>query len=320
MNKQIYTQVCELEKDIPIFSQAWWLDAVVGKDNWNVALVKNKNDEVIATMPYVLQKKFGFKISIMPKLTQTLGPWLKPFNGNYANKLGYEKDTMQALIEQLPKLHFFNQSWNYTYSNWLPFYWKGFNQTTRFTYVIEDLTDLDKVYANFQSKIKGDIKKANNRFNLVVRDDLSIEDFIALNKLVFSRQGIKFPYSDDLIREIDKACLDRNCRKLLIAVDKDGSQHAGAYIVWDKQTVYYLMGGSNPDLRNSGATSLCLWKAIEFSATVAKQFDFEGSMLEPVERFVRAFGAGQKPYNSISRSSSWISEFAMQMYKKFRIK
>jgi len=64
------------------------------------------------------------------------------------------------------------------------------------------------------------------------------------------------------------------------------------------------MGGGAPDLRNSGATSLCMWEAIQFAATVTKSFDFEGSMLETVERFFRAFGAKQTPYFAISKINS----------------
>ena len=63
------------------------------------------------------------------------------------------------------------------------------------------------------------------------------------------------------------------------------------------------MGGADPELRNSGATSLLMWEAIQFAATVTKKFDFEGSMIESVERFVRAFGARQIPYFQITRMS-----------------
>ena len=64
------------------------------------------------------------------------------------------------------------------------------------------------------------------------------------------------------------------------------------------------MGGADPRLRNSGANSLCMWEAISFSSTVSEQFDFEGSMLEPVERFFRAFGARQVPYFEVTKINS----------------
>jgi len=49
---------------------------------------------------------------------------------------------------------------------------------------------------------------------------------------------------------------------------------------------------------------LCLWEAIRYASTVTKQFDFEGSMIESVERFFRAFGAVQTPYFRITKTPS----------------
>ena len=71
----------------------------------------------------------------------------------------------------------------------------------------------------------------------------------------------------------------KECRKIFIAVDKNGIAHAGAYIVWDENSAYYLLAGSDPKFRNSGAMSFCLWEAIKFSSNVTKEFNFEGSMI-----------------------------------------
>jgi hypothetical protein len=86
--------------------------------------------------------------------------------------------------------------------------------------------------------------------------------------------------------------------------------HAGIYVVWDEQSAYYLMGGGDPELRSSGATSLCMWEAIKFVSTKTKSFDFEGSMIERVERFFRAFGAIQTPYFSITKTDSRVFKIA----------
>ncbi|MCY1460607.1 Acetyltransferase (GNAT) domain protein [compost metagenome] len=115
---------------------------------------------------------------------------------------------------------------------------------------------------------------------------------------------MKVPYSRDLVKRIDDACAERKRRAILIAEDPEGRRHAGVYIVWDQNSAYYIMGGGDPELRNSGATSLCMWEAIKLASTVTKAFDFEGSMLEPVERFFRGFGASQVPYFSITKTPS----------------
>jgi len=301
-NIEKYRQLCEHETSIPIFSKAWWLDSVASGD-WDVVLVE-KGDQILVSLPFVVRKRLGLTVLTMPPLTQTLGPWLRPSTAKYAKQLSQEKDLIQALFDQLPPHAQYNQNWHHARTNWLPLFWKGYEQTTRYTYCLPNLNDIDALWSDFQVNIRTDIRKAQNKEGVTVRSDLSIEDFLELNKKVFSRQGIALPYNEDLVRKIHKEASARNAGKFFIGVDGQGRRHAGVFIIWDENSAYYLMGGGDPDLRNSGATSLCMWEAIQFAATVTKSFDFEGSMIEPVERFFRAFGAIQTPYFAISKTNS----------------
>jgi hypothetical protein len=292
-----------VEKSIPIFSRAWWLDATAGESGWDVSIVE-KDGRVHASMPYVMRRRVGLKILTQPALTQTLGPWLRQGDAKYSKRLKQQKDLLEGLIVQLPEFQHFAQNWHYSQRNWLPFFWNNFTQSTLYTYILPDISNSEKVWGELQDNIRGDIRKAVNRFNIRVRDDLSVTDFIALNRLVFERQGMKVPYSEVFVKNLDQACASQNASKIFIAEDERGRRHAGVYLIWDENSAYYLMGGGDPELRNSGATSLCMWEAIKFAATVTKRFDFEGSMLEPVERFFRAFGAIQTPYFAVTKTPS----------------
>ena len=305
-NKEKYYAFCEIEKTIPIFSQAWWLNAVCG-DAWDVCLVE-KGGEIYATMPYQLKKRYGFTLLGQPPLTQNLGPWLISSTAKYSKMLGQRKDLMEDLISQLPKHHYFSQNWHYSLTNWVPFYWEGFQQTTYYTYVIDDLSNKELIWNEMQENIRTDIRKAEKK--LSVHADLSIESFIALNKMTFERQNIVASYSECILRKLIKIAVSRNQCKWFIAQDKKEQNHAGVLIVWDETSAYYLLGGSNPELRNSGAMSLCMWEAIKFASTITKKFDFEGSMIESVERYFRAFGAEQKPYFHITKTPSYMLRMA----------
>lgn len=307
--KSQYRHLCNTEPSIPLFSQAWWLDAVAG-NNWEVALV-HKGDEVAAALPYVEKRRLGQTVLSQPPLTQTLGPWIRETNAKYAKRLSREKDLMEALIEQLPPYAHYSQNWHYSQTNWLPFFWKGFKQTTRYTYRIESLGNDDALWSELQPNIRTDIKKAVNREGVMVRTDLGIDDFFDLNCKIFQRQGKPVPYTKAFVEKLDKAAESQGARRIFIAEDAKGRRHAGAYLVWDCNAAYYLMGGGDPELRKSGATSLCVWEAIRFAATVTKSFDFEGSMLEPVERFFRSFGAVQTPYHNVSHTPSRILRTAL---------
>lgn len=308
--KARYTALSEGESSIPLFCRPWWLDAVAGENNWDVVLVE-KDGMLQACMPFIMKRRYGFRYIGQPILTQHLGPWIRPLQAKYATELARQKDLYGALISQLPKYDHFLQNWPCVRDNWLPFFWQGFQQTTRYTYVLRDLSDEELIWNEFQPNIRTDIRKASSRFNVKVRTDLGVEEFYELNRLVFERQAISVPYSLAQLQRIDLACVERNSRRIFIAEDSDGRRHAAVYLVWDENSAYYLMGGGDPELRNSGATSLCMWEAIRFAATVTKRFDFEGSMIESVERFFRGFGAVQVPYFSISKTPSRVLRIAL---------
>lgn len=312
-HKETYRKLCQSEPSIPIFARDWWLDQVAGKDAWDVLIVEDAG-QVIATMPYVLRKKIGLSLISQPPLTQTLGPWIRESESGITRKLNREKDLLQALVGLLPEHDDFTQCWHYRYTNWLPFYWSGFEQTTLYTYILSDLSNVDQIWKNFQENIRRECRKASNRFSIQVKNDATLEDFLKLQSKTFARQNLPQPYSDAFLKRLDSACDARHCRKIFMAVDQENRHHAGVYLVWDEESAYYLMGGGDPDLRNSGATSLCMWHAIQFAATVSKRFDFEGSMIEPIERFFRAFGAQQTPYFLIKKTSSKL----LKLYRQLR--
>lgn len=304
-NKIKYQQLCQQEKSIHIYSQYWWLDVIVGADNWGVCLVE-KNNTILASMPYVTKKILGMTIINTPPLTKNLGPWIRESDAKYSKKLSKQKDLMEQLIEQLPPFSHFSQNWFYNQKNWLPFYWKGFSQTTRYSYTIKNDINEDEAWKQLAENIRREIRKANNRFKLIVREEPTIDDFIQLHQRTFARQNIKYPHSIPMIKRLDEACKAKGCRKIYIVEDADKIMHAGVYLVWDENSAYYLMGGGDPEYRTSGAASLCMWEAIKFTIASSKQFDFEGSMIESIERFFKGFGAKQELYFNISKTPSFL--------------
>jgi hypothetical protein len=314
-HKESYRALCKIEKSIPIFSRDWWLDAVCG-DDWDVCLVE-KGGQIVATMPYHFESRYGQLLIKQPPLTQTLGPWLRPFAAKSVGRLGQEKELLTKLIFQLPEFSFFHQNWNYKNTNWLPFYWQDFRQTTRYTYVIEELADLDLVYANFSSSYRNKIKKASKL--VVINDDLKLSEFYEINRLSFERQALRIPYSLDFLNKQDKALVDRNRRKIFSAKDSSGKIHSSIYLMWDDETSYVHMVGENPKLRDSGAGILLISEAIRFTAQVLglQRFDFEGSMIEGVERVRRDCGAKQVPYFSITKTNSRLLRFAQGVRSTF---
>ena len=284
---------------VSLFQQPWWLRAVAPR-SWGV-VEGWIGGELRARMPYTVERRMGLTLLKMPPLTQTLGPWFAPVNAKYATQLTRQKELMNELLAQLPPFDHFHQNFHPSVSNWLPLYWRGFRQTTRYTYVLSDLSDTEAIWDDCTTAVRNQVRRA--RESVEVRTGLTVERFLDLHEATFRRQGLPMPYGRDVVRRVDRSCAAQGARRIIYAEDASGRLHAAAYVVWDERCAYYLMGGSDPQLRGSGAMSLVLWEAIRFAATVAKSFDFEGSMLEPVERFFRGFGAVQTPYFEVTGSS-----------------
>jgi len=317
-NKSKYRKLCSKEP-IKLFSKDWWLDAVCGEENWDVAIVE-QNGELIAAMPYYMRKKSLFTMIGMPPLTQTMGPWVRYSSDmKYSTRLSFEKKVYNQLIDQLPEVAYFRQNFDYTVTNWLPFYWRGFKETTRYTYVVDNLADLDSVYLEFDKKKREKIRKAEGI--VVVRSTNDLEVFYGMNEKTFRRQKMRVPYSLLFLKRIDEQCTRRDCRKILLAEDKDGRIHSALYLVWDEQSVFLLMSGSDPELKNSDAKTLLVWEAMKLSSEKKLRFDFEGSMMESVEQFDRGFGGVQKRYFSVWKANSklfWLLLHARRIGKNRR--
>jgi Acetyltransferase (GNAT) domain len=282
-----------------IFEQPWWLNAVA-PGQWGAAEVM-RGDKVVARLPYMHRRRLGLTTISQPPFTQTLGPWLAPMEGKYARRVETEKKLLGQLVEALPAFDFFRQSLSPSLTNWLPFYWAGFEATIRYTYRISDLTDLDRVKSEFQEHVRRGIKKAENAVE--IDHDFPLEDLLRLNEQTYARQGVKSPDDPDLIRRLDAACASRGARRIIGAVDAGGRTHAALYVVWDDQTLYALINARDPELQTFGSNTLLYWEAIKLASEVSQLFDFEGSMLEPIEHFFRGFGGRQTPYFSISKAS-----------------
>jgi hypothetical protein len=290
-----------------LFQQPWWLDAAA-PGSWNVAEAV-KDGEIVGRLPFVRKRRFGLTILSQPELTPHLGPWIKSGTGKVHTQLEREHEILRGLIAALPRHDIFVQSFHHSITNCLQFYWHGFTQYINYTYIIDDLSDHDKIWHGFRENVRGHIRKAQRQ--VIVRPIEDIEPFIALNAMVYERQGISPAYSADMVRRIDAACSARGVRRIFLAEDATGAAHAALYLIWDSESAYTLMSGSDPRLRDSGAISLLRWEAIKYASQVTRRFDFEGSMLQPVERFVRAFGARQVTYPTLKRGLTLKGQLAL---------
>jgi len=304
------------KKHLPLYFQPWWLDAVAGEHGWNAATAYDKGGNLTGIWVYCKQSIGGLPVIEMPKLTAYSGPFLfYPSNLTTSEaRYAFEKRVLQALLAQLPKVAFFYQEWHPSVQNWYPAYWNGFRQTTHFTYLLDNLHDLSGTFDRFRSNVRNHIRKAEKTVRIVESDDL--EALFSLYELSFVRQGKKPHVSQEVLRRVDKALRERRQRILLLAEDDVGRHHAGIYLSHDHQTAYYMLSGTNTQYRSNGALYLLVWHALQYCSRKGLSFDFEGSMLEPVEEVFRGFGGKLTPHFKVFRAQNKFLEALATIFKK----
>ena len=302
--KDLYRTLCAEEKEMPVFLRDWWLDAACG-DDWDVLLYE-KNGKLLAAMPLFVPCK---RLITMPHYTQMMGVWFvdNPSETKYASLLAHRQTISTYFVKELERYRSFFQNFNYGFDDWLPFYWGGYSQTTRYSYILHDIRDFEAKWNEMSQQTRRNINTAKNA-KIQVRTGVSVEDFLYVQALTFKRQQLKNKQSNAVLRHLIETARERGQGELFGGYDDAGNLHAVAFIVWQDSMAYYIAGGGNPSLRHSGAHSLVMWEAIQAVSHYTNRFDFEGSMLPGVERFFREFGAVQTAYFNIKRGKPSLAD------------
>jgi hypothetical protein len=279
-----------------IFQQPWWLDAVA-PGHWAEVTCEH-NGRTVARLPYVVRGRPQLRMLTQSTMTQTLGPWVERPSAEL-NALAREHELLAELEAALPPAQAFSQQFAPAMLNALPFRWAGYRIEVRYTYRLHGLRSTDGLWAGLRGNVRREIRKARKRVEVV--EDPGVDRFHDVLSQTYARQGLPAPRSLAELERLHAACERRGAGVMLFARDDAGRVHGGVWVVWDRRAAYYLLAGADPDLRTSGASSLLVWEAIMRSREHTDVFDFHGSMLQPIERFFRAFGARQTPYLSVTR-------------------
>ena len=206
-NKDKYRLLCNTEKNIPIFSHDWWLDTVCGEKKWDVLLIEQKG-RIQATLPLYVPHS---DIVSMPSYTQTMGPWFAASSSDtkYTTELGRRQELCKQFTEELKRYPHFLQNFNYDITDWLPFYWAGYNQTTRYTYLLKNIRDHQAVWENMSPNIRRNITKAQNKYHISVKKGIPLNEFLAVQAQTFDRQHVRIKEDTNVLKDLIATCRQR---------------------------------------------------------------------------------------------------------------
>lgn len=278
-----------------VFATSWWLDAAA-PGSWRAHLAEG------AAWPTVVRRSRFGDVHVGAPLTPYLGPLLT--GGEGVHRRSREIEQLERLLERIGDFAYLEARCNPAFDYWTPLHWHGFGQTTRYTWRLPDVADTGAVFAGVRENVRREVRKARKR-GITVEEGL-LGEYMRVHERTAERQGRLGAARENttVIERLDAAAGARGAREILLARDGDGRVHAGGFFVHDERWTYYLLGGTDPELRTSGGASLLMWAAIERAAARGTGFDFEGSMLRHVERFVRAFGGTPEPLSVVWRTPS----------------
>ena len=106
---------------------------------------------------------------------------------------------------------------------------------------------------------------------------------------------------------------------ILQASDPEGRLHSAAAFIRDGERLIFFALVQDRSLRSFGANALLVTEGIRrcFQMEGIRWFDFEGSMLEPVEQYFRSFNPEAKVYFSVRKERfGWMMKAYRRMFLK----
>ena len=317
-NKERYIEWSATQEYVPIFMMPWWLDAVCAGKEWDVLLAENEAGEIIGAMPYLLRKRAWLKYIVMPQMSQIGGIWVTP---EVTADRWKTAEVCRVLKEQLDQMGL-----AYYYQQYLPgslcvdaMRALGFKTKERVTYRMEDLSNMDDVIANFSKNKRRQLQKA---LSLQADRTMDIEDFYRFHCQCLAARKRQISYTREFLLVLERKAKRLGQCQILSVRNADGEPYAAAFLVWDKNYMYYLIPAYNPAFGESGASALLVLEAMKMAREKHLLFDFEGSMDRGIAKHYKQFGSipvtyfsVEKYYKPLFRLAIWIQRIREWKYR-----
>jgi len=299
-----YSKIANKEGNI--FNTLEWLN--IFKNNIKLFGIYENDGKLICGFSLFKDKKFGLNIYKNPPFTPCVGPFFqKPNNIEKERKIIL---LLANCTNNLPSA-IISFSLNKNIDDVIPFIWKKFKTTPRYTYII-NLDNPEKIFARMSKNRRNDINKAT-KDGLIVK---KTSDFSMVKRLIlktFLRQKKKI---NQLL--LDKILFNfaNDNNSFAFITFKNKKPIATTFCIYDKNTAYYLLGGYDYKNKHHGAGALCLWKSIEYAQKIGLEyFDFEGSIVPQIEKYFRGFGGKLISYFRISKAKLPL-EVILKLFKR----
>lgn len=102
-----------------------------------------------------------------------------------------------------------------------------------------------------------------------------------------------------LLNRIESACVAHDCRKIIYAEDEEKNIHSVAYLVWDDESLYFLINGIDTDFTWSQSNSLLIREAINTAHQLGKNLILMEVILQQIEHISWALGRTENVFQDL---------------------
>ncbi len=211
-----YRAFCRENGQMPDLIKDWYLDAVYG-DKWEAICIE-RDDEIVAVLPYFLEKNGIFKYIYQKSISPYMGIYIIP----QFRKTESAKEIIKEAIKSLPDYGSFKQYFNCQYNHCFPFEWHKIEED-QVSFI--RLTSMDKI----------EITAHQNGWT--IDDSGDLEDFFDLLKRDFKKRKKDLDFTLDDLLMFDSQ-LYKNCRNKVFFARHEEHLKAAIYITLGDQTAY----------------------------------------------------------------------------------
>ena len=272
-----YTNCLNNAINYRIYAEYWYLDALVG-DNWDCYILNDY--EAIMPLPYT--KKLGIKFITQPIYCQQLGV----FHGQNFSRNNFQKFE-KKLHRNLVRGYSFNEENTEMYEP------KG-------KLKVNFILDLNKPYSeisdNYTSKRNKELRRTS-RMNLVINEVNNLQNFQLL------KDKYEYIYTHKLEKKyisIFEKILKNGQLNVFDIFSKEHVLIGSQAMLFSKNRIICLSFARNKEEDKHNTSAYILDYIIKSNAEKNLIFDFEGSSLPAVAKFMEGYSPQKKCYSIYS--------------------
>jgi hypothetical protein len=257
-------------------------------------LVVRRGKEIFAGVPLVRGNLGAYALPLFVKYAGVL---FAPLPGNSLTQASRRYELHEQLLPVLRQYRSFEYNFHPAYDNWLALRWAGYRQSTLYTYRLS-AERVGTWRHESHSRVRRHLRAADRRqLTCDVRANYD-EGIYDLVMAPYRQRKTLPPKGRAAMKRFVTSLMESGLARVWQAVSSDGVRQCAALVPEDWQWVYLLAHGCRAKADPTANTYL-IAQIIEDALGRRLGFDFEGSVIPPIEHYYRGFGGDLTPYSRI---------------------